>query len=523
METDSERTLVDRVRRHASNLHDKPIFKFEGRVTTFAEFDERTDRAAAGLHALGVRKGERIGYLGKNTDAFFELWFGAMKLGAVMTPIGWRLAIPEVLHILRDARIRVLYVGLEFIDHADTLSAEIPDLRVVAESEGSRHPGFRNWLGGQENAPPTYEAQPDDIAIQLYTSGTTGQPKGVMLSQNGFVKHLRHIGEANVEWNRWTSDDVGLVVMPVAHIAGSGWGAWSAFFGATAIIERQFSVESVFDNIERERISKLFVVPAALQMMVRDPRAPTIDYGCLRQISYGASPISPTLLRECIDVFGCEFVQMYGMTETSGTIVALPPEDHHPDGTPRMKSAGKPLPGVEVAIIGPAGERLGPGAVGEIITRSLANMSGYWNQPEATSKTLDFEGWLHTGDAGYLDQDGYLYIHDRIKDMIISGGENIYPTEIENTLSGHPDVAEVAAIGVPDERWGEAVKAFVVLRPGRTAKEAELLDWLRPQIAAFKVPKSIEFRDALPRNASGKLLKRSLREPYWSNMSRNVA
>jgi long-chain acyl-CoA synthetase len=188
-----------------------------------------------------------------------------------------------------------------------------------------------------------------------------------------------------------------------------------------------------------------------------------------------------------------------------------------------MKSAGKPLPGVEVAIVGLAGDRLGPRAVGEIVTRSPGNMSGYWNQPEATTKTLDSEGWLHTGDAGYLDEDGYLYIHDRIKDMIISGGENIYPTEIENALSGHPDVTEVAVIGVPDERWGEAVKALVVLRPGRTADEAALLDWLRPQIAVFKVPKSIEFRDALPRNASGKLLKRSLREPYWSNMSRNVA
>jgi long-chain acyl-CoA synthetase len=523
METDSERTLVGRLWRHAINLHDKPVFKFEGRITTFAEFDERTNRAAIGLHALGVRKGERIGYLGKNTDAFFEMWYGAMKLGAVMTPIGWRLAMPEILHILRDAGIRVLFVGREILDHADALSTGIPDLRVLAEDEGSRHPGFQDWLGRQKNAPPTYEAQPGDIAIQLYTSGTTGQPKGVVLSQAGFVKHLCNIGESNVEWNRWTSADVSLVAMPVAHIAGSGWGAWSVFFGATAIVERQFSVESAFDNIERERISKLFLVPAALQMMVRDPRARAIDYSCLRQISYGASPISPTLLRECIDVFGCEFVQMYGMTETTGTIVALPPEDHHPNGTPRMKSAGKPLPGVEVAIVGPAGERLGHGAVGEIITRSPGNMSGYWNQPEATSKTLDSEGWLHTGDAGYLDEDGYLYIHDRIKDMIISGGENIYPTEIENALSGHPDVAEVAVIGVPDERWGEAVKAFVVLRPGRTTDEAALLDWLRPQIAAFKVPKSIEFRDALPRNPSGKLLKRSLREPYWSNMNRNVA
>ncbi len=523
METESERTLVDRLRRHAINLADKPIFKFEGRVTTFAEFDERTDRAANGLHALGVQSGDRIGYLGKNTDAFFEMWFGAMKAGAVMTPIGWRLAMPEILHIVRDAGMGVLFIGQEFLDQADALSAEVSGLQILAETDGVRYPGFQEWLGRQKKAPPGHAAQPHEIAIQLYTSGTTGQPKGVMLPQKGFVTHLRNIAEANVEWNQWTSGDMSLVAMPVAHIGGSGWGLWGINFGATSIIERQFSVAGAFDSIERERISKFFIVPAALQMMARDPRARTIDYSCLRQINYGASPISPTLLRECIEVFGCEFVQMYGMTETMGTIVALPPEDHHPEGTPRMKSAGKPLPGIEIAIVDPAGKRLGPGAVGEIITRSAANMAGYWNQPEATAKAIDSEGWLRTGDAGYLDGDGYLYIHDRIKDMIVSGAENIYPTEIENALSGHPEVAEVAVIGVPDERWGEAVKAFVVLRPGGSAGEAALLDWLRPRIAAFKVPKSIEFRDALPRNPSGKLLKRTLRKPYWSNMNRNVA
>lgn len=527
METQTERTLVDRLRRHAVDIGDKAVFKFEGRVTTFSEFDARSDQAANGLEALGVKPGDRIGYLGKNTDAFFELWFGAMKAGAVMTPIGWRLAIPEILHIVRDAGIGVLFVGREFPDQAAGVAAEIPGLRILAEDDSlglaAGRLAYRDWLTRHSPSPPGREPRPDDTAIQLYTSGTTGRPKGVMLSQTGFVTHLRNVGDANLAWNRWSGEDVSLVAMPVAHIGGSGWGVWGIFFGATSIIERQFTVAGAFDAIERERISKFFIVPAALQTMVRDPRARTIDYGCLRQINYGASPISPALLRECIAVFGCGFVQMYGMTETTGTVVALPPEDHHPDGTPRMQSAGKPVPGVEIAVVDPTGQALGPGAIGEIVVRACANMSGYWQQPEATAKTLDFAGWLHTGDAGYLDADGYLYVHDRIKDVIISGAENIYPSEIENALSDHPDVAEVAVVGVPDERWGEAVKAFVVLRADRDTDAAALLTWLRTRIAAFKLPKSIEFRDALPRNASGKLLRRTLREPYWSNMGRNVA
>jgi long-chain acyl-CoA synthetase len=223
-----------------------------------------------------------------------------------------------------------------------------------------------------------------------------------------------------------------------------------------------------------------------------------------------------------MEVFGCGFVQMYGMTETTGTIVALPPEDHDPKGNPRMRSAGKPLPGVEVAIIDEAGNRLPPRQVGEIATRSMANMAGYWNLPEATSKTIDSEGWLRTGDAGYMDEDGYVYIHDRVKDMIISGGENIYPAEVENAIFGHPDVADVAVIGVPDAKWGEAVKAIVVKKPGREPSPDEIIGFARQRIAAYKAPKSVDFIAALPRNPSGKILRRELREQYWEGKERRV-
>lgn len=518
-------TLTDIVRRHVEAQGDKTALKFEGRVTTYREFHLHTNQVGNGLAKDGVSHGEHIGYLGKNTDRYFEAWYGAMKIGAVMVPIGWRLALPEVRYLLEDSDIRVLFLGKEFLEAGLELQKQLPQLRLFAVEEGelpAKIASFSKWRDAQSDAPPSYQPTLDDVVIQLYTSGTTGKPKGAMLLQRSFVTHLGRVKEADVSWNRWGPTDVSWLAMPIAHIGGSGWGLYGFFFGAKMIVERQFDIEPFFDAVEKERISKMFLVPAALQMLVRHPRARTINYDCVSIINYGASPISPPLLRECMEVFQCGFAQMYGMTETIGTIVALPPEDHDPNGNKRMASAGKALPGVEIAIIDDNGTRLPPGEVGEIITKSIANMAGYWKLPEATAATLDKEGWLHTGDAGFMDEDGYVYIHDRIKDMICSGAENIYPTEVENAVAENPDVAEVAVIGVPDDRWGEAVKAFVVLRSGKKTTESELLAWLRGKIGGFKMPKTIEFIDALPRNPSGKILKKDLRAKYWAGKDRQV-
>jgi fatty-acyl-CoA synthase len=258
-----------------------------------------------------------------------------------------------------------------------------------------------------------------------------------------------------------------------------------------------------------------------MQFVVRQPRAREVDFSRLKYMLYGASPIPAALLKECISVFKCGFVQVYGMTETTGGIVALPPEDHV-EAMDRMRSAGKALAGVELAILDPNDNRLPPGEVGEIAVRSGSNMVGYWNLPEATAYTLDADNWLRSGDAGSMDADGYLYIHDRIKDMIISGGENIYPAEVESAICDHPDVAEVAVVGVPDDTWGEAVKAVVVMKPGKTATDADIIGFTSQRIAAFKTPKSIDFIKALPRNASGKILRRHLRDPYWEGRERQV-
>ncbi|WP_024508717.1 fatty acid--CoA ligase [Bradyrhizobium sp. ARR65] len=517
-------TLAEMVRLQANNRGEAIAFEFEGRTTSFAEFDRNTNRVANALSALGVRPGERIAYLGKNSDIYFELLLGAMKANVVMAPVNWRLAGPEVAFIVEDCKAPVLFVGPEFITLVRNIAPELKTVRTIIATEGGapEWPDFTTWRDAQSSADPGVEITPGDIAIQLYTSGTTGKPKGAMLSHANFLNLVNAGSDTEKpDWNRWTTDDVSLVAMPIFHIGGSGWGVMGLYHGARAVIAREFDPTKVLDFFERDGITKIFMVPAAMQFVVRQPRARNVDFSRLKYMLYGASPIPAALLKECIEVFKCGFVQMYGMTETTGTIVALAPEDHIV-GSERMRSAGKPLPGVELAILDAEGNRLPPRQVGEIATRSGSNMVGYWNLPEATARTLDKDGWLRTGDAGYLDEDGYLYIHDRIKDMIISGGENIYPAEVESAICDHPDVAEAAVIGIPDDKWGEAVKAIVVLKPGKTATAADIINFTRERIAGYKTPKSVDFIAALPRNPSGKILRRHLRDPYWAGKERQV-
>src|SRR5882757_10462827 len=516
-------TLAEMVRDRAKTRGDAIAFEFEGCTTTFAEFNIKTNRVGNGLKALGVKPHERIAYLGKNSDLYFELLLGAIKANVVMAPVNWRLAAPEIAFIVEDCKAAVLFVGPEFVEQVRGIQAQLPSVRTFIALEGGAADwlDFAAWRDAQSGDDPKVPIDDRDIAIQLYTSGTTGKPKGAMLSHANFLSLVRAGGAERPDWNKWSNDDVSLVAMPVFHIGGSGWGVLGLYHGAKGVIAREFDPTKVLDFFEKSGITKLFMVPAAMQFVVRLPRAREVDFSKLKYMLYGASPIPAALLKECIEVFKCGFVQMYGMTETTGTIVALPPEDHV-EGLDRMRSAGKALPGVELAILDADGNRLPLGEVGEIATRSGSNMAGYWNLPEATAKTLGTDGWLRTGDAGYMDKDGYLYIHDRIKDMIISGGENIYPAEVESAICDHPDVAEAAVIGVPDQKWGEAVKAIVVMKPGKQATATDIINFTRERIAGFKTPKSVDFIEALPRNPSGKILRRNLRDPYWAGKDRHV-
>jgi acyl-CoA synthetase (AMP-forming)/AMP-acid ligase II len=515
--------LADVIRVHGSERGKATAFEFEGRRTSYGDFDRNTNRVATALAALGVKPGERIAYLGKNSDIYFELWIGAMKANVVMAPVNWRLAGPEVAFIVEDCKAPVLFVGPEFVEQVRSIRSQLPGVRtfITTEDGAPDWQDFAAWRDAQSDADPKVPIRENDVAIQLYTSGTTGKPKGAMLSHSNFLSLMRTGGAERPDWNKWSESDVSLVAMPVFHIGGSGWGMLGLYHGARGIIAREFDPNKVLDFFEQFGVTKLFLVPAAMQFIVRQPRAREMDFSKLRYILYGASPIPAALLKECIAVFGCGFVQMYGMTETTGTIVVLQPEDHA-EGRDCMRSAGRAQPGVELAILGADGKKLPPGEVGEIATRSGSNMVGYWNLPEATAKALDADNWLRTGDAGYMDEDGYLYIHDRIKDMIISGGENIYPAEVESAICDHPDVAEVAVVGVPDDQWGEAVKAVVVMKPGKQATSTDIIGFARQRIAAFKSPKSVDFIEALPRNASGKILRRHLRDPYWAGKDRQV-
>ena len=516
-------TLADVIRSQAGKRGDEIALDFEGRISTFKQVDDHASQVANALKASGIKPGERIAYLGKNSDYYFELWLGAMKANVVIAPVNWRLAAPEVAYIVDDCRAPVLFVGPEFITLAQQIQPQLPHVRTIITTEGgaSEWQDYAKWRDTQSTEDPNVPLSENDIAIQLYTSGTTGKPKGAMLSHANFLSLIRLDKDEPPEWNKWTSDDVSLVAMPVFHIGGSGWGMFSLYHGAKGIIAREFDPTKVLDFFENYGITKLFMVPAAMQFVVRQPRARQVDFSRLKYMLYGASPIPAALLKECIEVFGCGFVQMYGMTETTGTIVALEPEDHV-EGRDCMRSAGKARNGVEIAILDADGKHLPIGAVGEIATRSPSNMVGYWNLPEATKATVGADGWLRTGDAGYLDKDGYLYIHDRIKDMIISGAENIYPAEVESAICDHPDVAEAAVFGVPDDTWGEAVRAAVVLKPGKDISAPDLLNFVRTRIAGYKTPKAIEFIPALPRNASGKILRRTLRDPYWSGHDRGI-
>ncbi len=518
----SIQTLGDIARVHASVRPDAVALKFEDRTTTYKMLDSHTNRVAHALQAAGVSQDDRIGYLAKNTDYFFEILVGGAKMGAVTLPIGWRLAAPEIAYLLENGEVSILFVGAEFGDLARQ-AIEITGRPVrVIELESGSPGGYAAWRDSQNEADPGIAISSADTALQLYTSGTTGRPKGVMLTNRNLLEMWIRAGQAGIECYNWEQDDVCLVAMPLAHIGGTGWGVVGLLNGAGLVILREFNPPTVLGLIEPERITKLFMVPAALNFVIQMPGARDVNYSRLKLIFYGASPIPIDLLRQCMDVFGCGFCQQYGMTEACGTIVYLPPEDHDPNGNRRMKSAGRAMPGIEIKIIDKDGNTLPPETVGEVATRSTSNMAGYWKNEGATRETLDAAGWLRTGDAGYLDENGYLYIHDRVKDMIISGAENIYPAEVEGAMFGHPAIADVAIIGVPDDKWGEAVKAVVVLKPGAEASEAELLAFTRSRIAAFKVPKSVDFVDVLPRNASGKVLKRVLREPYWAGKDRNV-
>lgn len=493
------RTVAETLRWRALRHPDLPVTWYQGRTRTFGEMDASSSALAAGLvDRLGVQPGDRIAVLDKNSDAYVELLFAAAKAGAVTVPVNWRLTASEVAAVVGDADPVALVVGDGFEAAAGKVTCPVM--------------GFGDLP--REAQDPRRDTE-DAVAWQLYTSGTTGQPKGAMLTNLNLtglggailyeVPELREAGRS-------------LVAMPLYHIGGSGWLLAAISAGSCAVIVREVVPQELLQVLAEQRVETGFLVPAVLLFLTQVPGAGSADKMALRNLLYGASPISQETLRRSIEIFRCRFTQVYGLTETTGAITALQHE-HHQDE--RMLSCGRPMFGAELKVVDPLGREAPRGELGEIAYRGPGLMKGYWRRPEDTKVAVP-DGWFRTGDAGTIDASGFVYVRDRIKDMIVSGGENIYPAEVESVLAGHPDLTDVAVIGVPDDSWGEAVKAIVVRRPGAELRPEDLLDWSRDRLAGFKRPRSFDFVEAIPRNPSGKILKRELREPYWSGLARRV-
>jgi acyl-CoA synthetase (AMP-forming)/AMP-acid ligase II len=471
---------------------------------TWAQLHVQALRVASALVRDGVGVQERVVYLGKNDARFFAYLFGCALVGAVPTPLNWRLTPDEIAAMVADCRARVV-----FADPDLTGVVRVPHVVSLGQLE--------DWLGPAED--PGIPAEPDHVAFQLYTSGTTGRPKGAMFANGTNLRVL--LDDVAAEWG-FVPGDVSLLAMPLFHMGGLAWALTGMTRGARGVVMRDFEPRAVLDTMERERVTTAFCVPAMLAALCSvagiDRRALA-----LRQMVYSGSPISAAALTIAMKALRCDFVQIYGMTEATGAFAQLSAAEHDPAHAAVLRSAGRPYPWVEVRVLGQDGIDVPEGEIGEIATRSEQNFVGYWNRSGETAAALTEDGWLHTGDLGHLDDEGRIHLVDRAKDLIITGGENVYPAQVEEVLAAHPDLAEVAVIGVPDERWGETVRAVVVPRAGARIDPAEVIAFARDRLAHFKCPTGVVVAESLPRTATGKVIKAELREPYWRGHDRRIS
>jgi long-chain acyl-CoA synthetase len=516
-------TVVDSFRQTVASNPDGPAVICHGIRMNYREVDSRVNRLAAGLSGLGIEPGDRIAILSLNCHRFFELYYGAPLAGAVVVPLNFRVQPRELKYVIDHSGSRAVVVDPVLGDLIDPIRAELDSVDYFLSLGDEPREGYILYEELLRDAPAEFSPpsrSEDDLVGLFYTSGTTGEPKGVMLSHANIVSNVEN---SNAIYERQQSD-VYLHAAPMFHLADAATVYSVTANGSTHVFIPRFDPKAVLETISREGVTTILLVPTMINFILRQPDLESYDLSTLRQITYGASPIAPELLRKAMKVLNCRFFQGYGLTEASPLVTVLGPDDHVLEGpeSRRLASCGKPAPGVEVRIIKDDGSEIRPGEVGEITARGRNVMAGYWQRPADTAATVR-EGWLYTGDLATIDEAGYIYLVDRKKDMIVTGGENVFSTEVEAALYEHPAVKEAAVIPIPDPDWGEAVHACVALADGRSITEAELIEFCRGRLANYKLPRSIEFvAGELPKGGTGKILKKELRERYWANSERKI-
>ena len=490
---------------------------------TFAQFDERVNRLANAILGLGSMKGDRIAILDHNCYQYIELYFALAKIGMPIVPLNYRYNPKEILYVIIDSGAKMIFFGKEYLSTIDIVKKEITSVKHFICIDDSL-PGMENYeeiISMASAIEPVSTLDEEDIAILGYTGGTTGKPKGVMTTHRNIITSCYNTALERL----LIPNDTHLIIHPIFHAGGANSMFAFSFVGATNVILNTSNIDVILKTIQEYKISHLMLVPTMMLSMIEHPNIGSYDLSSIKTIYYGTAPISIEPLKKAISLFKCNFSQTYGMTETFVPISILKPEDHKLAGGPeddkRMSSAGREVMGVKVKIVDNNGRELERGEIGEIVVKGKNVMKGYWNQPELTKEVLK-DGWLHTGDMGKMDELRYIYIVDRKKDMIISGGENIYAKEVEDVLSSHPAVAVAVVIGVPDDKWGEAVKGLVIKKRGAEVSEEELISFCKSRVASYKKPKSIEFMNAFPKSAAGKVLKRELRQKYWEGRDRKI-
>ncbi len=500
---------------------DRMAIIFDNKRYTFSQLNERVNRLANALKKLGVKKGDRIALLQVNCNQCVETCFATAKLGAIYLPLNFRAKEDEQEFMINFAEVHTLFTGERYFDMVDAIRAKLPSVKnfIAIESPHAGMLPYEDLINSSPVVDVSADVSDEDTAILMYTAGTTGKPKGVMLSHKSFsVYVLDNVSPPDPE-----TAEKNILTVPLYHVAGIQ-AMMSAIYGArTLAMQRQFEAQSWMELVEKEKVDRAMMVPTMLKQLMDHPMFAKYDLDSLRVITYGAAPMPISVMKRALEAFpGVNFINAFGQTETAATITMLGPEDHVISGTPkerekklkRLASIGRPLPDVEMKIVDPDGKELPTGEIGEIIARGPRVMTGYYKDEEKTSRTINKDGWIHTNDMGYRDEDGYFFLAGRATDLIKRGGEYISPEELENVIITHPKIEDVAVIGTYDEEWGELPKAICVLKKGQTCEDNEIMEYCRTRLASFKRPRAVVFVSELPHNPMGKVLKKDLREKY---------